>query len=417
MTLSVRAVVCSFSAIALLAQRQPKPQQQPQSQPQTTFKTHAEVVLVDFIVRDKADRSVRGLSAKDFVVKEDGKERPIVSFTAFDGVGGGGDLGSPSDTQSAETRPSASASAPAPRPATVLLIDDGHLSPRQAAEVRPALKSILATAGQGSGAISLVAPWSKVSVAGILPRSEAEFNAGIDKIVGQRFEDFSSFPIADAEALAIDRGDSPTLTRVARRFVALNPTLTEDLATGLAHNRAVEVAHDVRRRRGVLYGVMMLALNWLSEQPGRHSLVMVSPGFAREVDDRDYHAIVTRSMRVNAPIHFVDVRGLQGVGLQSVRYGPALGPRADATPFAWAAAAEGPSTLADDTGGLVFHNSNDIEKGIGRMIESMSTYYILGYEAPSHDKPGFKKITVESNTRGLRIRARRGYFVDPPPPR
>ncbi len=376
-------------------------------EPQPTFKSRAEVVVVDFVVSDKADRPVRGLSAKDFVVKEDGKERPIVSFTAIDG----GNAAIAAAAAAGAAPAAAAMPTPTARPAMVLLVDDGHLSPKQAATVRPALKALLATAGRGAGAIALVAPLSKVSVAGVLPDSAAEFDSGIDRIAGHRFDDTSTFPIADAEALAAERGDTATLTRVSRRFLALNPSLTEETANMFAHNRAVDVAHDARGRRGVLYGVALLALDWLSKQPGRHSLVIVSPGFARESADSQYHEIVTRSMRVNAPIHFVDVRGLQGVGFHGVAYGFALDARSDATPFAWSDAAEGASTLADDTGGITIRNTNDIEKGLGRVVESMSTYYILGYDAPAHDKPGFKKIAVASKIRGMHIRARRGYYV------
>lgn len=383
--------------------------QEPAKQP--TFTTRTDLVLVDFIVSDKSNQPVRGLSAQDFVVKEDGKERPILSFTAFDGA----------DVAASAVTPGAGAAAGGPspsrtvagRPATVLLIDDGHLSPQQAAGVRPALKQLLATtAGPRGGALSLVAPWSKVSVAGLLPEASAAFGEGIDKIVGQRFEDRSNFPVSDAEALAADRGDEATLTRLASRFVALNPTLTIEAAQAEARSRVIEVAHDARQRRHALYGVVMLGLDWLAGQPGRHSLVVVSPGFAREPLDPGYTEIVTRSMRLNAPIHFVDVRGLQRVGLQSVAYGPALSKEAEASPFAWADAAEGAMTLADDTGGITVGNTNDVEKGLARVIDSISTYYILGYEAPPHAKAGFKKISVDAKTRGLRVRARRGYFAD-----
>jgi hypothetical protein len=98
-----------------------------------------------------------------------------------------------------------------------------HLSPRQAADVRPALKTLLDTTAQRGGAISLVVPWSKVSVAGLMPAGTATFNAAIDRIVGQRFEDRSSLPVSDAEALAGVRGDANTLSRLASRFMALNP--------------------------------------------------------------------------------------------------------------------------------------------------------------------------------------------------
>jgi len=374
---------------------------------QPSFKTRTDVVLVDFIVSDKTNQPLRGLTASDFVVKEDGKERPIVSFTAFDG----GDAAAPAVASSA-TAASQSA-APGPVPATVLLIDDGHFTPQHIVWVKPALKELLATMSKRGGAVSMVAPWSKVSVAGLFPNDATAFNEGIDKIVGQRFEDRSSFPIADAEAIAAAGGDPQTIARLANRYVALNPTLTVDAATALVHNRAVEVASDVRQRRDVLYGIAGLALEWLAKQPGRHSLLVVSPGFPREPGDPRYQHVVTRSMQVNAPIHFVDVRGLHGMGLQGLQYRAGMDENANTAPSTWADDAEGASLLADETGGMTVRNTNDIGKALASVVDTMSTYYIIGYEAPAHAKGGFKRITVEAKTRDLHVRARKGYYVVP----
>ena len=86
------------------------------------------MALVDFVVTDKADHPVRGLSAKDFVVKEDGKERPIVSFEAFATAGA-------SSSVPGTTLPSDPAGARPPDASTVVLVDDPHLTPDQAARV------------------------------------------------------------------------------------------------------------------------------------------------------------------------------------------------------------------------------------------------------------------------------------------
>ena len=50
---------------------------------QPGFRTATELIRVDFTVTDKAGRPVSGLTAKDFSVKEDGKEQAIVGFDAF----------------------------------------------------------------------------------------------------------------------------------------------------------------------------------------------------------------------------------------------------------------------------------------------------------------------------------------------
>ena len=49
------------------------------------------------------------------------------------------------------------------------------------------------------------------------------------------------------------------------------------------------------------------ALNWLSDKPGRIA-ILVSGGFARDPLDSQQAALVTRSLQVNAPIHFLDAR-------------------------------------------------------------------------------------------------------------
>jgi VWFA-related protein len=97
-----------------------------------------------------------------------------------------------------------------------------------------------------------------------------------------------------------------------------------------------------------------------------------------------------------------------------VDYGTALGRGADEGPFGWSDAAAGAADLADDTGGLIVNNSNDMAKGLGRLLDSMTTYYLVAYRPPPHQKAGYRKIRVEVKARGLQVRARRGYFSEAP---
>ena len=376
------------------------------------FATRTDLVLVDFVVLDKSDRVVQGLTAGDFVVKEDGKVRPIASFKAFAPDEAMPDAGP--DEVIVEPFPAAPAP-PAPKPpaaAAVVFVDDGQMSPTEAVRLKPALKKLIETLAERNGALVLLAPWSKVSLAELVEGNRATFFAAVDRIKGRRVEDHSSFPIADAEAIAIQRGDPAMLARVTARFVSLNPGMDSNSAAAAAASRASEVAHDARIRREDAYGVLIQSLDWLVRQPGRHSVVMVSGGFTFDPNEtRRQQEVVTRSLLANAPIHFVDARGLQGLGrYQGVEYGPALERDAGETPFAYSEAAEGSSNLADDTGGLTIRNTNDMSRGLTRLLDMTSTYYLLGYEPPEHRKPGFRKINVEMLKKGFRVIARRGYF-------
>jgi VWFA-related protein len=381
------------------------------------FGARAEMVLVDFVVFDKSDRVVKGLTASDFVVKEDGKVRPITSFKALSGE----PVADPGPEEVVVEPYPAATPRPAPTPGAVavVFVDDGQLSPQEAIRLRPALKRLIGTLAERNGALALLAPWSKISLAEVAEGNRATFSAAIDRIRGRRVDDRSTYPMADAEAIAIVRGDRSMQARLVLRFIALNPGLDENSAPAAVAGRASEVAHEARIRREDAYGVLLQSLDWLARQPGRHSVVMVSGGFAYDPDEsRRQQEVVTRSLLANAPIHFVDARGLSGIGrFQSVEFGPALERDAGETPFASAEAAEGSTNLADDTGGLIIRNTNDISKGLTRVLDMTSTYYLLGYEPPDHKKPGFRKIKVEPLDKRYRVIARRGYFDEAASPR
>ena len=74
---AVRLVVCLACLATLNAQ-------QPLSQPQVTFQSGVDLVQVDVSVLDKDRRPVRGLTAANFTILEDGKPRPVAAFTAVD---------------------------------------------------------------------------------------------------------------------------------------------------------------------------------------------------------------------------------------------------------------------------------------------------------------------------------------------
>jgi VWFA-related protein len=401
MRFSKRPILSTLSLVALSIASLPA---QDRSKP-PTFQSGAELVRVDFVVTDRSDRPMKGLTAKDFIVKENGKQRSIVAFEAF-----AGDDATSSPTASGNPVPSARSSADA---ATVLLVDDGHLSPAQAARLRLALKHLLTTLGEPSGRLMLVAPGSRISVVAERPMSAAALVASVDRIVGQRNTEEPNFPVSDNEALAIARRDNPTIARVTSRFVAFNPELTREQAEMFAIERGTQLAHDARVRREATYDAARLCLDWLANRSGRRSLIIVSEGFPADPDDSKYDEIITRSLRVNAPIDFVDARGLSGFSpYHDVQYSSLLSRGQDEGPFGRWDDTAGTTGLADDTGGITISNTNDLEKGLRHVLDMMTSYYVLAYEPGTHEKPGFRKITVEVRKRGLHVRARRGYFKD-----
>ena len=67
-------------------------------------------------------------------------------------------------------------------------------------------------------------------------------------------------------------------------------------------------------------------------------------------------------------------------------------------------------TLADATDGLAVVNTNDLAGGARRIVNDLSTYYLLGYQSTNTKLDGrWRVITVRVKTPGVQIRARKGY--------
>jgi VWFA-related protein len=419
----VRTTVSIALGLALVSTSPSLAQQKPQA---PVFPSGTGLVLVDFVVMDKSDRLVGGLKAQDFVVKEDGKERKIVSFAAFS-------RGETTEAGPSEVVVAAPGVAPKTAKAegvtTVLFVDDAQLRPQEMARLAPALKKLVDIIAEQNGILALVAPRSNIQVADTAAGNRAVFWPAIDKIVGQRLDDRSPYPITDAEAILgsqeppvdqrVKGNGTSVVERVAARAVYLNRGLLKyDMALIMAAGRINEVAPAARDRRAYAHEVLLKSLDFLAGKPGRRSVIVVSGGYPSDTDDKKQQEVVNRSLQTNAPIHFLDARGLQGMSqFLGVEYRSAIEWDAVDQVGVFSEAAGGTSGLAADTGGLYVRNTNDMVKGLSRIADMSGTYYVLGYEPPAHEKRGFRKISVEIRTKGLKVMSRRGYFDEAVAPR
>jgi VWFA-related protein len=71
-------------------------------------------------------------------------------------------------------------------------------------------------------------------------------------------------------------------------------------------------------------------------------------------------------------------------------------------------------TLAEATDGLAIVNSNDLSKGLRRVVDDLSSYYLLGYYSSGRLDGKFHAISVRVKRQGVQVRARRGYLAATP---
>jgi hypothetical protein len=71
--------------------------------------------------------------------------------------------------------------------------------------------------------------------------------------------------------------------------------------------------------------------------------------------------------------------------------------------------------LADNTDGLAIVNTSDLSKGVQRVADDLTSYYLLGYNSTNAKPDGrFRRIQVRVRQPGVEVRARRGYRAAAP---
>jgi VWFA-related protein len=69
--------------------------------------------------------------------------------------------------------------------------------------------------------------------------------------------------------------------------------------------------------------------------------------------------------------------------------------------------------LARATGGVYFHDNNDMVKQLRSAIGDGRDYYLLAYVSKNAAKDGgFRAITVTLSEKKLNVRAKTGYWAD-----
>jgi len=78
---------------------------------------------------------------------------------------------------------------------------------------------------------------------------------------------------------------------------------------------------------------------------------------------------------------------------------------------------EAMTDIARETGGHAFYGTNDLKEALNRGMDEGSDYYTLAYSPSNHDwNSKYRKIEVKTETSGLKLTYRRGYYAVPTRP-
>ncbi|HMJ81610.1 MAG TPA: VWA domain-containing protein [Vicinamibacterales bacterium] len=376
------------------------------------FRSGTELVLVNVVVRDKSGAVVRSLSRDDFTVIEDDKPQTITSFD-FE------ELDAPSP---AERNATASAT-----PAQSILSSPGR-----------------ADADDRSAKASAERPSAKVDMRGRrlivlffdLSSMQPE---ELDRAV-KAAHDYVEHKLSDADLIAI--ASFSTALQVVQDFTADAETLRNAIDGFGANNAAgfdsgltgdVEDTSDTGNAftaDDTEFNIFntdrrLDALRTLADQLAgidqKKSLIYFSSGMSQQGQDNQVQLrrTVDRANRANVSIYAADMRGLQAL----VPGGDATqGSRRGTSPFSGAstrnqfgsqaASQDTLTTIAEDTGGRAFFDSNTFGQVFDRVVNDTSAYYVLGYSSTNPARDGrFRRIRVRLKRPDLKLEYRSGYYA------
>ncbi|HEV2912201.1 MAG TPA: VWA domain-containing protein [Pyrinomonadaceae bacterium] len=448
------AISLLFSLFVSVLAQQPSPQppgaQQdnppqdaqstPTKQKEDVVRISVNLVQVDAVVTDSDGRQVTDLKAEDFEIFEDGKPQQILNSSYIARATLAPRTPATAENKNAPPAPPVRLRPDQVRRAIALVVDDLGLSFESSHYVRDALRKFvdeqmlpgdlvaIIRTGAGMGALQQFTADKRLLYAAI---ERVRFNVSSRSI--------NAFaPVGDEIRLKVPLAQGTDGT----------PRLGADLVASLIK----QPGKELNEFREEIFSVGTLgALNFivrgLRELPGRKSVVLFSDGFKMYSENDGSQRIIDSMQRLtdlanraSVVFYTIDPRGLQPLTMTAADNlsGPfAVGnPKSVTNTFGDLAPNElmadienrlrdrnkeffesqqGLSYLAQQTGGFLVKNTNDISGAVRRVLNE-DGYYLLGYrpDEATFKAPGssrsFRKISVKVKRPGLRVRTRTGFY-------
>ncbi|MCU1239389.1 MAG: VWFA-related protein [Candidatus Acidoferrum typicum] len=400
LTVALLAFNVSFSSLAQSAPQNPQSQQtQPAQQQQYRVRVTSELVLVNVVVRDKKGNLVRDLKKDDFTLLEEGKRQAISTFD-FENVDELATAGAAESTvsgtapergllRSADQSGSLNAR---DRRLMLLFFDFSGMEPEDIERSVNAAKKFVQTRMQPADMIALVSLATNM-------RIDLDFSDDKTKVLSV----LNSY--TSGQGQGFDNG----LTGSSEGAAETGGAFTADDTDYNTFNAD---------RKLLALQAIMQSLGKISQ---KKAIIYFSNGISQNgVDNQSaLRAATAAAVKANVSIYPVDIRGLQAfppggeaqsasLHGQSAYNGAAVLNDLSSN----ASTQDTLSTLASDTGGKAFFDSNDFGAVFSQVQKDSSAYYVLGFTSTNAQKDGkFRHLKVQLNRQDLKLDYRSGYYA------
>ena len=365
-----------------------------------TFKVSSELVLVSVTVHDKRGALVRGLKQSDFTVLEDGKTQRLQSFDIEDVENylQSAPQGGPTQAETAAAKTDLFTSRKAPslealrdRRLMVLFLDLSSLESDDSDRAVESAKNFVAKQMTPADLVSIVSFDTSLKVAQDFSSDKKLLLAALERIAGNEGVGQEAGTTGTSEGTPDDAG---SFVADDTDYNIFNTDLRLQALTTLARNLA-----GIDQKKSILY----------------FSSGMTKTGVENQAQLR---AAVNAAVRANVSIYAVDSRGLQALPPGGIASSASLrgvssysGAAVQNDLDSNFASQETLVTIAEDTGGKAFLDSNDFSKAYAKVQADSETYYVLGYRSANPNRDGrFRRIEVKLNRNDVKLEYRKGYY-------
>ncbi len=417
--------------------------QQNTTESETVFRATTRLVQVDVVATDGSGTPIKDLTEKDFTLLEDGKPQKVALFS-FRQLAG-----------AQKTRPVVPALPPnvttnrpeyhAPEGPPVVLLFDGINTPvANQMYVRQQMLKFLAEHFDPHVRMAVFALGNELSVLQDFTSDPAILASAIQKYRSQAAAagrqggtdvqlQAGTFAGANIPARGTGSADTEGPEGSSSRSVA-------NIAGVLARFEKEVAANTNEMRIASTMDALSAMARYLAGFPGRKSVIWFSASFPLNlylVDPQDIDVYRSYAGRIrettnllsdaHVAIYAVDARGLTSTSISD----PSQSGRDPNGRIKLTVSEEMKANskevferfnkedslikVAQETGGRVFLNSNDLNRAVLTSIQDDSSYYVIGYYPRSKQWDGkFRSIKIKVDREGTTVRHRRGYYASDP---
>jgi len=443
--LAVTLILTSYQP--LTAQNPARAQRQ--DEPKIRIGT-AEVTL-DVVVRDKKGRPVKDLAASEFEIYEEGVRQQVESFRLAlrePETKGNVNRGKEAAATPAATAPAASRDKTV-NPGVIALVFD-RLSPdarnmaRKAANAYAeeglmaddftgvfAIDMSLLTLQQYTDDQQLV----RQAIEQATSRSTSTFASSNEQTRGlaeratplerqsAAAQASTSAGGSGGSAGASAAGEATGRAEVELAFVQMQMRMNETLETLERNHQGHATANS-----------LLAVINSMRSLPGRKTVIFFSEGLALPpAVVEQFRSVINAANRANVSVYTVDAAGLriESPNLEATREinsmaerrmnqvhrtqdpsGPLMKELERNEDLLRLSPHSGLGELADQTGGFLIRDTNDLSAGLRRIDEDMRAHYVLTYVPKNQEYDGrFRQISVKLSRQNLDVQTRKGYYA------